>query len=472
MDSLWYTLIIIIFYIIGLALSILALWRSRTPQAATAWIIGLASFPFITLPLFLIFGRNKFYQYVSQRKIFDKTAEQAIVFINKILSFRKQMPPEFAELESILKKSEQPQFLSGHSATLLIDGQETFDCILEHLDKAKEYILFQFYIFRDDSTGTLFKDALIRKAKEGVRVYFMYDYVGSRISKKFLKEMTDAGIKTEAFKGKRSWNYRSQINFRNHRKLVIIDGYEAFVGGHNIGDEYLGKSSRGPWRDTHLLIEGPSAVVSQISFVKDWYWVRQEVLALNWEPHPHPSQNIPLCVVHTGPADNIEVCHLFHLSLIHMARQQLLISTPYFVPSESFMNALILSALGGCKIKILLPLENDNLFVKAAEKVYIERLLPYGIEFYQYSEGFLHQKVLVVDDKVSAIGSSNLDSRSFFINFEITNIIVDEAFTKKVTNMLNTDISKSRPLSLRDMENRSLTQKIFSRACNLLSPIL
>lgn len=473
MDLSFYSVVAFLFYVAGAVLAVFALWRSRTPQGAAAWVIWLISFPFIAIPFFIVFGRNKFYKYVGKRKRLDRHAEEAVASIEDLYKKQVKLDGPYTNFEAIMTKMNHFGFLPSNEVDLLIDGEEAYGAIFKAIAEAKEYILFQFYIFQEDDTGRRFKDALIARAKEGVRVYFMYDYIGSpRLSRNFLKEMADAGVKTSIFKSTKYWKSNFQINFRNHRKLVIVDGELAFTGGFNIGNEYLGKSFLGQWRDTHISIKGPAAAASQISFVKDWYWVNEKLPNVKWDAQHLDDKGVPACVIHTGPADEIEACELTHVSLVESSKKKLYISTPYFVPSETFMNALTLAALRGVDIKIVLPFENDNILVKAAEKLYIAKLLPLGVHFYKYKEGFNHQKVMLIDDHTTMIGSVNLDSRSFFINFEITAIVSDSVLAEKTEKMFIKDISKSFSYTSTDMAKRNLAEKIFSRAANLVSPML
>lgn len=467
----WYTLFVILFYILGFLFALHALQKARTPQGATAWIVGLASFPFITIPLFLIFGRNKFNKYVVERKVFDKTAEDTLTQIQKLVSHKSSLSDDYIKMESIIKMGRKIDFTSGNRVQLLIDGHNTYHEMLKAIETAQEYILFQFYIFNDDETGYTFKEALVKKAKQGVKVYFLYDEIGSRISKKFVREMTQAGIQVSTFKNKDFFKNRFKINFRNHRKLVVIDGEKTFTGGHNIGNEYLGQSKLGYWRDTHIVIEGPAATASQFSFIIDWYWANNILLELNWEPKTY-SENMDVCVLNTGPSDSIDVCLLSHLALMDTARKRIILSTPYFIPTDGIVNSLIMAKLRKCEVIIILPSNNDNGLVKAAESVYLEKLLPYGIQFFKYKEGFIHQKVILIDDHTTMIGSANLDSRSFFINFEISTICIDKIFASKVEKMLLNDLDKCDKYDQDDLMKRSFYQQIFSRAANLLAPIL
>lgn len=473
MDTVSYYVVFTTFYSLGFVLTVLALWRSRTPQGATAWIIGLISFPFVAIPLFLVFGRNKFNTYVSRRKLLDKYAEDAVFIKEKSDTHNAKMPDEFKDLEAIIKQTHDSKFLKNNDVEILINGQDTYDKMFEAIENAKEYILFQFYIIQNDKTGRRFKDLLIKKAKQGVKVYFLYDSIGSWLTNRFIKSMEKAGVEVCPFKSKKLlWTNKFQINFRNHRKLIVIDGHSAFIGGFNIGNEYLGKSKLGFWRDTHLLIQGPAATFSQVSFVKDWYWANQEIPKLNWSNEYTSKTDKNICVLHTGPADKFDICQLTHIALVNMCKDRLIITTPYFVPSESFLNALTMAALKGRDITIILPSKNDNRVVQAAEKVYIERLIAVGVKFYKYKNGFMHQKVMLIDDHTSVIGSANLDSRSFFINFEIFAIMNDKNISKEVEDMLMEDLKSCDRYDSTDLKKRYLVEKVLSRAANLFSPML
>jgi cardiolipin synthase A/B len=419
-----------------------------------------------------IFGRNRFRGYVKQRKELDAIAREEMGQIRE-MEKEQVTPPEGLEvLKSIAKLGDQPGFMDCNSIDLLIDGEATFASMMEAIRSAKSYVLFQFYVIRPDKIGTEFSDLLIQKAKEGVRVYFLYDAMGTSLHAKFIRTLKAAGIHVSRFNSTRFMSARIQINFRNHRKNLVVDGQVAFIGGMNVGDDYLGRYPKiGPWRDTHCRIAGPAALTAQLSFLKDWHWSEEEILDLDWTTQKQ-SEGSHVMIHHTGPADRGEAALLAHIALINKAKERVWISNPYIVPPEALSSALSLAVSRGVDVRILAPSYSDNKLVMWASEVYTESLLHMGVRFFQYLPGFLHQKVMLIDDKIATVGSTNLDPRSFFINFEIMAISPHPEFVENVASMLKRDFSKSREIFANDLRSRSLPRQILSRAAALISPVL
>lgn len=460
-----FTGFIICSYILGVMSSALAILRSRTPQGATAWIMALLSIPFVSVPFFLVFGRSRFYGYnrrmkVSNRKFFDR--------FGSLKSFDPSLIEDSEDmklLQACIDKSNQPGFTHYNQIDLLIDGQETYDSMIEAISQARTYVVFQVYIFQSDSSGEKFANLLALKASEGVKVSLIYDEIGAKISKKLLKLMTEAGVKIARF-NRFNGRGRLQVNFRNHRKIIIVDGKVGFVGGHNIGDEYLGE-----WRDTHVKIQGPSVIAAQLAVAKDWYCCKQEFLDVPWDIHPAQKDSHAM-VLHTGPADERHSCLLAHLSLIHSAKKRLWIASPYWVVPESLMDALLLASLRGVEVRIIMPSFSDSKTVMLASKVYQERFIEHGVQVLEYQTGFLHQKCMLVDDCFGVVGSANFDCRSMYINFEVSLITSDKSFIDDMERMFIEDFSRCRKVELQELQNQSLYQRILTRGANLFSPVL
>jgi cardiolipin synthase len=468
-----YTAYLVIVYVIAIACSVFALWRSRTPQGTAAWIVSLLTIPVFAIPLFMLIGRNKFYGYVRKRQNKDRKADKELNEAKKVLeSIKTEVEADFQPLNKIAQSCQIPMYSSGNEFEILINGEATYKSLFDAIKNAKKYILFQFYIFRDDQAGKKFAEALKQKAKEGVKVYFLYDNVGTSLPRSFIKELKAAGIKVAIFRGMKRWHSRMQVNFRNHRKIVVADGEIMFTGGLNIGNDYLGLYPNvGPWRDTHIKVKGPAALTAQLSFVKDWHWATDEIIDVDWKLVQYP-QNANCLMLATSPSDPIDACLLAHLHTISTAKKRIHILNPYFIPPESYMNQLRLAILRGVEVKIVIPKKNDSRLVQWASEVAQEAMIAAGAEVYCYTEGFLHQKVTLIDDTVFQIGSINADSRSFFINFEATVIGHDKATIKQVDEMIQKDLSQSRKLSLAHFTERSFWVRARSRAANLVSPML
>lgn len=445
----------------------------RTAQGAIAWIIALLALPYIALIVYAIFGRNRFQGYVNARRIGDQELANIGTELDQHAREVVCAPPFHSEELRVLTNLLRLPMTRGNHCNLLIDGESSFTAMLTAIENAREYILVEFYIVRNDAMGNVFKRALLKKAKEGLRIYFIYDEVGSSgLSGAYITELENAGIEITAFGSIRSHLKRFQINFRNHRKIVVTDGTTAFIGGMNIGDEYLRKTnSQHPWRDTHLQILGPAVLGVQLAFVEDWYWAKNGVPALNWHPLYH-AENQKVLVIPTSAADEHDNCELFFLNSINSARQKIWIATPYFVPDMQIMSALQLASARGVDVRILIPQTPDLRLVYFAAYSYMVQADRYGIGIYRYQPGFMHQKVMLVDDRYASVGTANLDNRSMRLNFEITALIADKTFVSQVSTMLTEDFSSSIKMSLNDYQNRSLLFKLTCRAARLLGPVL
>lgn len=277
----------------------------------------------------------------------------------------------------------------------------------------------------------------------------------------------------QPFNTRRGWWNRFQINFRNHRKIVISDGRVAYVGGLNVGDEYMGQSKRfGHWRDTHVELRGPAVAAVEFSFLQDWHWATGALLSLPDVPiTPDPAASIPAIVIPSGPADALETATLTLLTLINAAKSRLWISSPYFVPDETLYDALQLAALRGVDVRIMLPAVPDHLLVYLSAFSYLDSGERVGVKFFRYTSGFLHQKVWLVDDDLAAVGTANLDNRSMKLNFEITLLFADKAFVAAIAQMLEKDFAASRPAPADELKKRSLLFRFGVRLARLTSPV-
>ncbi|MEA3112062.1 MAG: cardiolipin synthase, partial [Caballeronia sp.] len=363
-------------------------------------------------------------------------------------------------------------FLRGNSVRVLINGDATFDAIFKAIDAAKVYVIVQFFIVRDDDLGRKLKDLLLKKAQQGVRVYFLYDSIGSfDLPKRYVNTLRAGGVQTHPFATKRKFVNRFQINFRNHRKIVVVDGECAFVGGHNVGVEYLGANPRlSPWRDTHIEVRGPAVASIQFVFIEDWYWATQRIPEV--EASKTSADDMSCLVLASGPADHQETCSLFFVEAINAARSRIWITTPYLIPDEAVFSALRLAVLRGVDVRILIPSRRDHRVVFAASKLYAYDALLAGVKIFRYRPGFLHQKVVLVDDMSAAIGSANLDNRSFRLNFEIMVLTVDRGFASEVEKMLLDDFAQSWEISRDDYLGAPAWRRMAMHVARLFSPIL
>jgi len=367
------------------------------------------------------------------------------------------------------------KYMFGDRLDLLIDGEATFDSILSAVAGAERCIYLQFYIMREDTLGLRLLEALAARAAEGIEVCFLLDSLGCfSMGTQVMGKWRQRGIQMVTFCAVSGWRDRWRLNFRNHRKIVVVDGQIGFVGGHNVGDEYLGHDAKyGRWRDTHVRVDGPTALQLQMVFLADWFFATGEKLEAPWEARPQPSPEKQFALVlASGPADEYERCTFFFLSVIAMAKKRLWIASPYFVPDEAVIQALQLAAIRGVEIRILVPLKADELLVWLASLALLTELIHPKIHIHRYSGGFLHQKVLVVDDDFAAVGSANFDNRSFRLNFEVTLAVSGEDFAGQVAAMLERDFQESEEVGHDDYACRPLHIKVGAKIARLLAPIL
>jgi cardiolipin synthase len=479
-------------HILGAVAACHAILNTRTSQGAIAWAVSLVAMPYLTLVPYLFLGRSKFAGYADARRV-----------ENELLRTHAH-PPQWDKLassvelpahalggrlvHSLTRLGGMP-FLPGNAVRTLVNGTATFEAIFDAIEHARHYIIVQFFIVRDDALGEMFKEALIAKARQGVRVYFLYDSIGSfDLPHRYVASLRAGGVDTHPFATNRLFVNRLQLNFRNHRKIVSVDGERAFVGGHNVGVEYLGaKPPLSPWRDTHIEVRGPAVASIQFVFTEDWYWATQQLPQLDVPPMsadstnaslaasatpPAPNHDMHCLVVPSGPADKQETCSLFFVEAINAARERIWITTPYLIPDEAVFSALRLAALRGVDVRIMIPSRRDHVVVFEASKLYAYDSLRAGIRIFRYQPGFLHQKVVLIDSVAAAVGSANLDNRSFRLNFEIMVVTVDQSFAKEVEAMLLDDFAQSREIDRNEYRQASAVRRVLMHVARLFSPIL
>jgi cardiolipin synthase len=447
---------------------------ARTSQGAIAWALCLIMLPYLTLPAYLVFGRGKFMGYVKARRAGDSQIDHLARALEKKMRLFRVRDEEFDPKHVALEELAEMPFTSHNDATLLINGKATFAAMFAGMEAANDYIIVQFYIINDDNLGRQLKDLLIRKARQGVRVYLLYDEIGSyNLPRAYRRELAEAGVVDLPFRTSKGLRNRFQINFRNHRKIVIADGHVAYVGGLNVGDAYMGKHKRfGPWRDTHVEVRGPVVQAIQFAFLEDWYWATGSVPELDWTPHPAPDENETALCLASDPSDLIETCGLFFLHAINSAKQRLWIASPYFVPDESLMAALQLAAIRGVDVRVMLPEIPDHKLVYLAGFAYIAEAEPAGVKFYRYQPGFMHHKVILVDDDLAAVGTANFDNRSIRLNFELMLVFADKPFAATVHEMLEKDFANCRQTTAEELASRPFVFRMAVSVARLLAPIL
>lgn len=458
--------------IVGILHVLHALMHVRTSQGTVAWVVSLITFPYLAIPLYWIVGRSRFTGYVRARRAGDRRLRQlADSMHERMRHYEIRVPDEDAFGRAAQVLGGLP-FTRGNELELLIDGEEVFERVFREMKEAQTYLCVGFFIVKNDQLGTRFQQALIERARAGVKVLFLFDEIGShKLPRRYLRELREAGVQCKPFGTNRHWWSRLQVNFRNHRKIIVIDGRIAFLGGLNVGDEYLGRDVRfGAWRDTHLQLKGPAVQAVQMVFLEDWFWATETVPDLRWNTYPETADQVA-AIIPTGPADPTDSWQLLVAEAANSSRQRLWIASPYFVPDEGVLTALQAAALRGADVRILIPERADHLLVWLSAFTYYEQSIPYGVKIFRYQRGFLHQKVMLIDDRLASVGTANLDNRSFRLNFEITAFSPDPTFVDEVEHMLTVDFTHSREVSVAEFTRRSFLFRAACRAARLLAPI-
>ncbi len=457
---------------VGIVFAVDVIMHGRTAQGVTAWWLALILIPPISVPLYMIFGERRFLGYVRARRkglrLLDKSMQEYLEAVKPHVEIS-----EHAELRSLVRLGRLP-LTKGNRVGLLIDGDAMYAELFRQIDSAARYVMVEFYIYRNDGTGQELQKRLLAARQRGVEVFFMYDELGCvNLDNAYIETLSRAGCRCTGFRTQsRRRRKFLRLNFRNHRKIAVVDGRLGLVGGINIGDEYRGKDEEiGPWRDSHAVLEGPSVQCLQMVFLEDWYWAQRNVPeSLEWKPRAVEGGG-PVLIYPSGPADELETGALLFGQLINSARKRLWIATPYFVPDEFVLNSLQLAAMRGVDVRVLTPRKADSLLTTLAGRSYFQEMIGSGIGVWLYSPGFLHQKVILADD-VAAVGTANMDNRSMRINFEVTAVVPDEAFAKSVEGMLERDFARSAQVKLEHVLRMTRMHRFGCRMARAISPIL
>jgi len=475
------SLVTILYFLTVVFIAILIILENRNPVKTISWILVLVLLPFAGIVFYLFFGQ----EYRKTKMYSRKGLKDLEKLRNLTLEQLDKLPKNQYRYSDRLysKKRLMNLFLSNSNAILtnnneievLKDAKETFPAIFKSIEEAKHHIHLEFYIVEDDSIGNYLRELLIRKAREGVEVRFIYDDVGSwELKRKFLRSMSDAGVKVDCFMRVRFPNLTSKVNYRNHRKILVVDGETAFVGGLNFADRYQnGVPGIGPWRDTHLKVSGGSATALQIIFMADWYFVSKEILKGENYFKPFEAGSGKLVqMVASGPDSDWESIGQAYFAAIASSAEYVYISSPYLMPPSDIMTALKTSALGGIDVRIIVPGLSDAVSSKWGTNSYVEELLEAGVKVFFYQAGFIHSKVIIVDGIFSSVGTANLDFRSLETNFEVNAMIYDEETARILAEQFIEDQEKSSEVVLEEWIKRPRLNKIKESFARILSPML
>ncbi|MCY6483545.1 cardiolipin synthase [Clostridium aestuarii] len=460
---------------------IVIFFERKNASTTWAWLMVLALLPGIGFFLYLILGQN-----LSRRKMFDlKTEEdkfhkellsQGKAFIQNHIDFYDKDMIDFKNMMYMHLTNSQSVFTQDNNIDIYTNGDDIFDSLINSIKNAKDHIHMVYYIIKNDNLGNKVVKALTKKAAEGIDIRILYDGMGSiQLPKHFFNELEKAGGKVACFFPSILPLINIRVNYRNHRKIAVIDGKESFIGGFNIGDEYLGKSKRfGYWRDTHLKITGSAVDSLQQRFLLDWRYASTEKIAFDKKYFPKKDfyKGIGVQIVSSGPDSEWEQIKNGYLKMIQSAKKNIYIQTPYLVPDDSITEALKIAALSGVDVRIMIPNKPDHPFVYWASYSYIGELMKGGVRSYTYDKGFIHSKTIVVDSKVASVGTANMDIRSFKLNFEVNAFIYDSTTTKKLEKIFEEDINNCTEITKELYEKRCVKIKLKESISRLLSPIL
>ncbi len=470
-----YTVFIVI--VIGIIIH-----EKRDPVKALAWITVISLVPVVGIVLYILFGRNH-----RKEKIFNLKEIKDLEQLEKIS--REQLaaisdpeftlPPtlgEYRNIITLLLNNNKAPLTTNNRITVLNNGRDTFNALLEALKAARSTINMEYYIFENDRIGAKVARILKDKARAGVEVRFIYDDVGSwGLSPKFLRELRKAGVEVRCFQPVVFPWLTSRVNYRNHRKIVVVDGEVGFTGGINIADRYLVRRGKnGMWRDTHLRLEGESVRMLQVVFLTDWFFLNKKELLddKKFFPPSAVGDECPVQIATSGPdSDWAAIMQAFFSAITH-ARDHIYISSPYFLPNQAILTALKVAALGGIDVRVMLPSRSDSKIVYWATRSYISELMDAGIKIYFYRRGFNHSKVIMIDGKFSSVGTANMDVRSFEDNFEVSAIMYDPLIAAQLETSFLEDLRHSKLITEKEWDKRSDLHSIYESFARLLSPLL
>ncbi|HLR15736.1 MAG TPA: cardiolipin synthase [Bacillota bacterium] len=465
-----------------LAFTVIFLER-RDATSTWAWLMVLFFIPIAGFILYLIFGRQLtkrgIFKWDAKSELGVKTAvqKQLRAIEQGELTYNHEELVDYKDLYYLHLRNNDAVLTQDNDVRIFTDGKEKFDSLIRDLKRATDHIHLLYYIVRNDDLGTRIADVLVERAQAGVEVRLLYDDMGSRrLQKKYVRRLTDAGVEVVSFFPPKIPKINLKINFRNHRKLAIIDGRIGYIGGFNIGDEYLGKAKKfGYWRDTHLRIQGGSVQNMQIRFILDWNQASSTKIIFEerfYDRAHNVNGNVGVQIVSSGPDSQWEQIKLGYIKMILSAKEYIYIQTPYFIPDESLRDALRIAALSGVKVKLMIPNKPDHMFVYWATMSHVGDLLEAGAEAYIYQKGFLHAKTIVVDGKIASVGTANIDVRSFRLNFEINAFLYDKIIAEELVEQFDADILESTQMTRKLYQERSLGIRFKESVSRLLSPIL
>lgn len=467
-------LILVIYAITVLTTIFMMMLENRSPVKTIAWMIVLLLFPVVGLIFYILVGRNfRKKLVISRRSLKSDVASDNDSDSEFIKSER--FPAEYRGLAFMALNSSGSSVYDGNKISVYTDGVSLYDEMFKVMEGAQKYLHVEYYVFNTDEIGNRFMDCLVRKATQGVKVRLIVDDVGSWMLKRSsIKRLKAAGVEIYCYLKVGLPFMGSKVNYRNHRKIVVVDGVVGFTGGMNVADRYVKGTKWGCWRDTHIKVEGMAVHGLQRVFVSDWFFVSRELLddAQLYFPLTPALGNSIVQVVQSGPDSEWEsIMQMFFMS-ISSAKKSIFIETPYFLPNTQIITALQTAALGGVDVRIILPRRSDASFALRSSCSYIDEMLKSGVKVYFYDPGFIHSKTIVVDGVFSSVGTANMDFRSFDQNFEVNTLIYDPEFASVMESQFVSDLEKSTEIVFQVWDQRSKLRKFSESWARLFSPLM
>lgn len=462
---------------------VIIFFQRKNPETVWAWLLVLYAIPVAGFLLYLIFGQD----YRKSRMFREKEIEGELKYAARRQSESLQQDgkwlpePELLQFQSLMVynlNEGQSVLTNNNEIRIFTEGHEKFSTLLEEIHQAVQYIHIQYYIIREDELWEILEEALLKKAAEGVEIRILYDSMGCRRRKRdSFARLMEAGVQVAEFFPAVFGKLQLRLNYRNHRKIVVIDGRIGFVGGFNIGKEYLGLDQKfGHWRDTHLCIEGAAVTSLAVRFVLDWNYAAKENLfqedRLFSLPVYERNGKELVQIVSSGPDSEAEKIRNNYLRLIHLAKDHIYIQTPYFIPDEDILDALHIAAKSGVDVRIMVPCKPDHPFVYWANHAYLGELIQAGAKCYRYQDGFLHAKGMMADGLSACIGTANMDIRSFRLNFEVNAVLYGREAVSRLEVIFQEDMTRSIQITPEEYQKRSAAVRIREQVCRLLSPLL
>lgn len=460
--------------------SVVIFLENKNPAKTLSWLLVLSLLPVVGFVFYVLFGHNYRNKFRSRKKgalsrtKLDQTATIQKEMIDYIDLFGSNDSYVNNRLINLLLKNSNAPFSVNNWVEILTNGEATYSSMIQAMEQATRHIHFEFFIIRNDVIGNQIKELLMRKAREGVKVRIIYDSVGCwKLGERFKEELIGAGCEMVPFFPVVFPVLSRELNYRNHRKIIVVDGHVGFVGGLNIGDEYLGKHKQlGFWRDTHLKVLGESVYSLQDIFLSDWHFLTKQVLE-EGEMFPKFGNcgTTTMQIAASGPDSDWKALLQAYFTMIATAEDRIWITTPYLVPEESIKMGLITAALSGVDVKIIIPSKPDHFFVYWASQDNIQELLEAGVKIYRYQKGFIHSKIVMVDGIGASVGTANLDIRSLEINFEVNAFVYDREVVKRLEHDFYQDLEDSVAVTLEAFKERPKWQKVLEALGRLVSPI-